>query len=405
MLVWKSDPVAIIDGTNSKSLKEKHERIKYSSPLIANNHAYVGIADAYFDRPLQNGRIVAVDLVTGHIDPSFSYISTGTHRGGAVWNSPAADANGVYFTTGNTRHDNLGDQVPEPSPNHGLSMLRVDKDSGIVIWKFQPVPYALDDDPDWAAGATVMSTSCGELIASVQKDGWAYAVAAGDGTQGALNVRWQFPPTGYPFAGGVHGNDDYKHPGAAWNDVFIVTTGGEARTIDGPTPGYGKLHAINSCATSEATRLEQSHETDRRLSNLIDYLVLFRKDHDAPSKEAGYFDKEQYSARKTFNDMYLSFNSQAWWWHWNVKSESSLSALATHEESKQVSQLARQYSDALNECVGAVTSLWDPFLKRPYDPSNAQYNVLIKKASDDLTKARQKKDAIALEMARIFASR
>ena len=170
-LIWKSDPVATINGTNN-TLQELHERIKNSSPLVFNNHVYVGISDAYYDRPLQNGRVVAVDLHTGHIDPRFNYVSTGSHRGGAVWNSPAADSDGVYFTTGNTRHDSLGDQNPEPSPNYGLSIVRVDKNSGAVVWAFQPVPYGLDQDPDWAAGATVMSTSCGELIASVQKDGW-----------------------------------------------------------------------------------------------------------------------------------------------------------------------------------------------------------------------------------------
>jgi hypothetical protein len=31
-------------------------------------------------------------------------------------------------------------------------MLRVDDKTGAIIWQFQPVPYALDDDPDWSAG-------------------------------------------------------------------------------------------------------------------------------------------------------------------------------------------------------------------------------------------------------------
>jgi outer membrane protein assembly factor BamB len=253
-LIWKSDPVAVINGTDPASLKELHERIAHSPPLIFNNRVYVGIADSC-DCPLQNGRVVALDLNTGHIDPTFRYVSTGTRRGGAVWNAPAADSEAVYFTTGNTRYDTAGSQDPEPSPNYGLSMIRVDEDNGSVIWAFQPVPYALDKDPDWAAGATVMNTSCGELVASVQKDGWAYAVAAGDGTHGSPKVLWQFPATGYPFSGYTHGDDDYKHPGAAWNDVYIVTTGGESLTGDGVKAGYGKLQALNACETSEQTRV------------------------------------------------------------------------------------------------------------------------------------------------------
>jgi outer membrane protein assembly factor BamB len=252
-LIWKSDPVAILNGTALNSHTELHERIKYSSPLIFNDRAYVGVSDAYYDHPIQNGRVVAVDLQTGHIDPVFNYVSTGSHRGGDVWNSPAAGSEGVFFTTGNTRHVGPADQ-PEPSPNYGLSMVRVDKKTGAVVWAFQPVPYDLDKDPDWAAGATVMSASCGELVASVQKDGWAYAVDAGGGIPASPNVRWQFPPTGYPFAGYEHGGDDYKHPGAAWNDVFIVTTGGESRPAD-VTAGYGVLQALNACEKSEANRV------------------------------------------------------------------------------------------------------------------------------------------------------
>jgi hypothetical protein len=51
-------------------------------------------------------------------------------------------------------------------------MIKVNSATGVPDWIYQTVPFDLDGDPDWAAGATVMSTTCGELIASVQKDGW-----------------------------------------------------------------------------------------------------------------------------------------------------------------------------------------------------------------------------------------
>jgi hypothetical protein len=84
---------------------------------------------------------------------------------------------------------------------------------------------------------------------------------------------WQFPPTtkGCQFSDTTqqHGDDDYRRPGAAWNDVFIVRTGGEAHTDDSPCPcedndctrgrtacrGYTELHALNACATSEPDRV------------------------------------------------------------------------------------------------------------------------------------------------------
>ncbi len=272
--IWKSEPVAQVSGCTPGSLSEHHERIAYSSPLVLGDKVYVGIHD-HADDPIQKGKVVAVDLNSGHIERNFQFVSVGAlgdmTRGGGVWNSPATDGLSVYFTTGNTRTDSASPngQSPEPSPNHGLSMIRVDKDTGNIVWPFQPVPYDLDQDPDWAAGAAVMSTSCGELIASVQKDGWSYAV---DATSGAC--RWQFPPdpqlhptpsctwTGYsrfdpndPKENGMHGGEGYKAPGAAWNDVFVVRTAGENLMPDTLAAGYLELHALNACAKTEKDRV------------------------------------------------------------------------------------------------------------------------------------------------------
>ena len=113
-LIWASDVVAHVTGCTPGLLSELHERIAYSSPLVHEDKVYVGISDTA-DDPIQNGKVVAVDLQTGHIIPGFSYQSTST-RGGGVWNAPAADEKGVYFTTGNTRIDSL----PEPALNNGL---------------------------------------------------------------------------------------------------------------------------------------------------------------------------------------------------------------------------------------------------------------------------------------------
>jgi hypothetical protein len=54
----------------------------------------------------------------------------------------------------------------------------------------------------------------------------------------------------------VHGDDDYRRPGAAWNDVFIVRTGGETVFLPGHVGnGYDKLHALNVCANTESDRV------------------------------------------------------------------------------------------------------------------------------------------------------
>jgi glucose dehydrogenase len=141
-LIWESPAIARITGTGSGNVNELHEQIGYSAPLVWFGTVYVGVAD-HCDNPIQNGKIMAVDLTTGNLKGGFSFSSTNS-RGGGVWSSPAAFG-GLLVTTGNTRFG----ASPEPSPNHGLSMLRLDFNTGAVVWKHQPVPFSMDNDPDW----------------------------------------------------------------------------------------------------------------------------------------------------------------------------------------------------------------------------------------------------------------
>jgi len=281
-LIWKSDLIAEVNGLTNSSNTELHEAVKHSPPLVLDNRVYVGVQS--FDNPTQIGRIVAVDLATGHRIPAsmfqFQAVGTpasppGTVRGGGIWNAPATDGDDIYFTTGNTNRDNGNPPLTtEPPDNNGVSMVKIDKASGKLKWAYKTVPFTSECDCDWAAGATVMNTSCGRLIASVQKDGWSYALEAASAPSCPLTGHsWQFPPTtkGCMFPPNTcpsspsapprqdqanHGDDDYRRPGAAWNDVFIVRTGGESRLEgDNVTVGYGRLHALNACATTEPNRV------------------------------------------------------------------------------------------------------------------------------------------------------
>jgi len=247
--VWKSPEIAVVTGTTPSATSELHENMGYSSPLVLGNRVYVGIGN-HGDNPIQNGRVVAVDVATGSPVAGFGFTATST-RGGGVWSSVAGglEGNGIYLTTGNTRCWNGGCQ-PEPSPNHGLSLLRLNRTTGALTWKHQPVPFALDGDPDWASGPSLMATSCGPVVASTMKDGWSYAVRAAAGAGTTADVLWQFPPTGFPFTmgdGTAHGDSRYLVPGAAWNGVFVTMDGGE-QLVDSTMFGFNRLHALNVCA-------------------------------------------------------------------------------------------------------------------------------------------------------------
>jgi outer membrane protein assembly factor BamB len=245
MEIWKSPEIGVLLGDGLT-----HEQTGYSSPLVFNDHVYVGIAD-HGDNPIQRGKVVAVHLADGTVDGAFSFVSTGPPRGGGVWGSVAGWLNdALYVTTGNV---NIGGT--EPVPNRGLSLLRLNANTGAVVWQWQPVPYALDADPDWSATPSVVLGSCGILAVSTQKDGWTWAVNVGDGTPGPASVRWAFPPGpwttgGFTGADGTAHNDTrYLRPGAVWDDVYITQTGGLTVTSD-VYEGFHHLYALNACASN-----------------------------------------------------------------------------------------------------------------------------------------------------------
>jgi len=252
-LIWESPPLALITGLTGGSTSEFHQQIGYSAPLVFNDHVYVGVAD-HEDNPIQQGKLVAVKLADGSVDPAFSFLATPT-RGGGIWGSAAAWNTDVFVTTGNTRCWGGGCQ-PEPTPNYGLSLLRLNQNSGGVVWQHQPVPYVYDDDPDWSAGPAIMyAADCGPAVVSTQKDGWTWAVQAGNGTPGPPSVMWAFPPGPWSTGGfkagdgtaGHHEDRDYKRPGATWGDVYIGSVGGW-ETLPNLSAGYQQLHALNVCA-------------------------------------------------------------------------------------------------------------------------------------------------------------
>jgi len=142
--------------------------------------------------------------------------------------------------------------------NHGQRQYRCCR-AGNPVWQWQPVPYALDNDPDWSATPSVMLGSGSTMAVSTQKDGWTWAVNAGTGTPGPASVRWAFPPGSWsssgfnPADGTYHGDSRYLRPGAVWDDVYIVQTGGYTVTTD-VYEWFHHLYALNGCA-SDAERV------------------------------------------------------------------------------------------------------------------------------------------------------
>jgi hypothetical protein len=261
--VWKSPVIAPTSGTS---------KIGYSSPAIAHGRAYLGVSANVPDSPITIGHLFAVVLANGALDPAFSFAATNGAAGGGIWSSPAVTPSGnVVVTTGNSCHNSNPSCATEPSVNYALSMLKLDYTSGNVLWQVQPVPFSLDEDPDWAAPPTVGQVSCGSVAISVQKDGYVYAVDIKTGgpfsNPGCSSPghslecpRWSFPVVAHlPFTGGIH-NDipRFIRMAALDGDRFYVVAGGPALTESVPgspaSATTNRLYSLDVCA-SDANRI------------------------------------------------------------------------------------------------------------------------------------------------------
>ena len=245
-LIWKSPVLAA---------RTANEQIGYDSPVITKHRVYVGVSN-HCDNPIIAGKLYAVELNTGALVAGFTTFVAAPSRGGGIWSSPAATPDGdAIITTGNGCVAYNGGCTTEPSPNHALSMIRLQRNTGAMIWKFQPVPWSLDGDPDWAAIPTVQQSSCGHLAVAPMKDGYTHALKlgpsapTGDPVALGLSLRqWSFPPASIPFTSGTHGDTRYIRGAAVWKDAIYVVTGGRDVTIN-VTAGYRRLYGLNACAS------------------------------------------------------------------------------------------------------------------------------------------------------------
>ena len=250
MQIWASPVVAE---------RAKNEQIGYDSPLVLGSRVYIGIA-SYGDTPLIPGKLVSLDLQTGTQIPGFSFFSSKSkdsagnlipNAGGSIWSSPAATPrNAIVITTGNpcTKYTNPYCS-PEPAENNAPSMLQLDAATSLPTWEFHPVPWANDNDDDWASTPAVLNSSCGPVAISHLKDGFVHAIAVDKtGPQVGQAVRlWTYPDT--TFDGGAQ-NEYTLRPPAVWsergNDVAFTIAGG-LDVLTNPNGGTHRLYALNVC--------------------------------------------------------------------------------------------------------------------------------------------------------------
>ncbi|HET8907219.1 MAG TPA: PQQ-binding-like beta-propeller repeat protein, partial [Ktedonobacterales bacterium] len=139
----------------------------WSSPLIYNGYAYIGIASVG-DRPLVQGQLLQVSLSTQQVVNTLNFVPNG-QVGAGIWTTPAVDAatNTIYVTTGT---QNLATQTL------AQAMVSIDASTLAIKGSWQIPQQETVPDADWGTSPTVFNDASGnQLVAGINKNGYVYA--------------------------------------------------------------------------------------------------------------------------------------------------------------------------------------------------------------------------------------
>ncbi|MDQ6696751.1 MAG: PQQ-binding-like beta-propeller repeat protein, partial [Actinomycetota bacterium] len=237
----------------------------WSSPLIVNGFAYIGVA-SNCDAPLVQGHLMKVNLTTHQLVGDYNLVPNG-QVGGGVWTTPAFDAatNTVFMTTG-TLNDYTQTQ----------SMAIVALDGASLAYKSSwQLPFdASVSDADWGTTPTLTTDAQGnKLLTAANKNGIVYTLnrnnlAAGPVWQKRIALGGDCPTCGdgtiasAAFANGVlyvaggHSVINGKGAGGSINAVD-PGTGAVLWTRQTDQPIFGSLAAVGGVlAAVEDSTLE-----------------------------------------------------------------------------------------------------------------------------------------------------
>lgn len=154
----------------------------WSSPLIYNGFAYIGIA-SMGDCPLVQGQLLQVNLSTHQVVNTFNVVPNGL-VGGGIWTTPSIDpaTNTIFVDTGT---------INDPSENLAQAVLALD--SGTLTlkssWQVPPVDTVLDSD--WGTSPILFTDEKGnQLVSATNKNGYAYAFNRGNLAAGPVWRTW-----------------------------------------------------------------------------------------------------------------------------------------------------------------------------------------------------------------------
>ena len=165
----------------------------WSSPLIVNGYAYVGIA-SNCDNPLVQGQLLKVSLASQSIVATYNFVPNG-QVGGGVWTSPTYDpaTNRIFLSTGTLA-----------GYNQTQSQAIVALDAGTLAYDDSwQLPFGASiADSDWSTTPTLTTDAQGDQLLSVSnKNGILYTfnrnnLAAGPIWQRSIAIGGTCPTCG-----------------------------------------------------------------------------------------------------------------------------------------------------------------------------------------------------------------
>jgi outer membrane protein assembly factor BamB len=153
----------VFTGDTSKSY------YNWSSPLISNGSAYVGIA-SNCTIPNIRGQVLRVDLASHKIAATLNIVPKGT-TGGGVWQSPSLDVttNTLFVTNGNKT-------MPAKKQPLAMAILALNAITLAVKSHWQVDPKEAIEDGDWATAPLLYTDAAGrQMVAAANKNGIVYA--------------------------------------------------------------------------------------------------------------------------------------------------------------------------------------------------------------------------------------
>lgn len=156
-VLWK-----VITGDNSAT----GGHYNWSSPLIYNGYAYIGIA-SLGDCPLVQGQLLQVNLSTQQVVATLNLVPNG-QTGAGVWTSPTLDAatNTIYITTGT---------ISLVSQTLAQAIVAVDASTLTIKSSWQVPQQETVLDSDWGTSPVLSTDAAGDqFISAINKNGYVY---------------------------------------------------------------------------------------------------------------------------------------------------------------------------------------------------------------------------------------